>query len=387
MTKLTVSQRGSIDPFIVMDIMRAAHAREAAGEPVAHLEVGQPGTAAPATARTAAKRAIDGELLGYTDAMGRPSLRQRIAQHYADWYGLDIDPARIAVTTGSSAGFVLAFLACFDAGARLALPSPGYPCYRHISRALGLQPVILTTDAESRWMPTPEMLAHGAPLDGLLLASPANPTGTMLEPDRLKALCAACQSKGIRFISDEIYHGLTWEKPAETALTYNPDAVVINSFSKYFSMTGWRIGWMVLPEDLVRPVERLMQNLFINAPTISQVAAEAAFDGTVELEGHKAVYAANRNLLMTALPKMGLTDLVPPDGAFYIYADVSHLTDDAHELAKRLLAEAGVATTPGTDFDEARGKAFLRLSYARATEDVRMGVERMREWLVRTAHR
>ncbi|MGI9408421.1 MAG: pyridoxal phosphate-dependent aminotransferase [Hyphomicrobiaceae bacterium] len=384
MTLTSCSRRSEIDSFIVMDIMRAAHEREAAGTDIVHMEVGQPGTPAPRTAREAAKAAIDGDLLGYTDAMGRPSLRGRIARHYGDWYNLDIDPARIAVTTGSSAGFVLAFLACFDEGATVGLPSPGYPCYRHICNALGVTPVILTTGANTRWMPTPQMIAAGAggkPLDGLLLASPANPTGTMLEPDRLMALADACRESGTRFISDEIYHGLTWDQPGETVLSHTPDAIVINSFSKYFSMTGWRIGWMVLPDNLVRPVERLMQNLYINAPTISQVAAEAAFDGTEELEGHKQVYAKNREHLMTALPKMGITSLVPPDGAFYIYADVSHLTGDAHDLAKRLLEEAGIATTPGTDFDEARGAGYLRLSYARSEADILRGIERLGEWL------
>lgn len=383
--RLAPSVRSRIDPFIVMDIMRASHDREAAGADIVHLEVGQPGTQAPLTAREAARDAIETALLGYTDALGRVSLRHRIAQHYSDWYDLDIDPGRIAVTTGSSAGFVLGFLACFDAGARIGLPSPGYPCYRHIADVLGLEPVILQTDPASRWMPTPEMLEQvaieGKPLDGLLLASPANPTGTMLEPERLKAISEMCQAQGIRFISDEIYHGLTWQRPAGTVLHHNPDAIVINSFSKYFSMTGWRIGWMVLPENLVRPVERLAQNLYINAPAVSQVAAEAAFDGTEELEGHKDVYAANRGHLLAALPKMGITKIVPPDGAFYIYADVSHLTGDAHTMAQRLLSEASVATTPGTDFDEVQGKQFLRLSYARTGGDVLRGIERLGEWV------
>lgn len=373
------SQRGDIDAFIVMDVMRAAHEREASGADVFHLEVGQPGTPAPAAARAAARVALESDLIGYTDALGRPSLRARIARHYADWYGLDIPAERIAVTTGSSAGFVLAFLASFDTGARLALPAPGYPCYRHIAKALGLEPVILETDVQTRWMPIPEMLAkagNGAgeetgDLDGLLLASPANPTGTMLDDDRLAALARHCATHNIRFISDEIYHGLTYDRAAATALAHNDDAIIINSFSKYFSMTGWRIGWMVLPENLLRPVERLMQNFFISAPTLSQIAAEAAFDGQEELEAHKSVYARNRAQMLAMLPAMGLETIIPPDGAFYVYADVSHLTDDANAFAQRLLTEAGVATAPGNDFDATRGARFLRSSPARTWGSLR----------------
>ncbi|MEO0617769.1 MAG: aminotransferase class I/II-fold pyridoxal phosphate-dependent enzyme [Pseudomonadota bacterium] len=375
------SQRGAIDAFIVMDVMRAAHEREATGNDVYHLEVGQPGTPAPAAARSAAKAALDTDLIGYTDALGRPSLRARIAQHYADWYGLDIPAERIAVTTGSSAGFVLAFLASFDPGARLALPAPGYPCYRHIAKALGLEPVILETTAETRWMPTPEMLAQAGGLDGLLLASPANPTGTTLDDIRLAALARHCAEENIRFISDEIYHGLTYDRAATTALAHNDNAIIINSFSKYFSMTGWRVGWMVLPEDVLRPVERLMQNFFISAPTLSQIAAEAAFDAQSELEDYKSVYARNRSQMIDALLAMGLNTIIPPDGAFYIYADISHLTSDANAFAQRLLSEAGVATAPGNDFDEARGASFLRLSYARSEPHVRAALQRLGNWL------
>ncbi|MEL7238010.1 MAG: aminotransferase class I/II-fold pyridoxal phosphate-dependent enzyme [Planctomycetota bacterium] len=364
-----------------MDVMRAAHSREAEGADVFHLEVGQPGTPAPTLAREAAKRALDGDLLGYTDAMGRPSLRQRIARLYAEWHGVDIDPARIAVTTGSSCGFTLAFLAALDQGGRIGIPAPGYPCYRHIARALGLEPVPIVTTAETRWMPTPASLDACGPLDAVLIASPANPTGTMLDAASLTSLTDFCADRGTWFISDEIYHGLTYDAPATTALAAHDDAIVINSFSKYFSMTGWRIGWMVLPETLVRPVERLAQNFFISAPTLSQIAAEAALDAADELEGHRGVYARNRSAMLAGLDVMGITRRVPSDGAFYVYADVAHLTEDAEIFAQDLLHEAGVATAPGNDFDAARGHSFLRLSYARGEAHVAAAIERIGNWL------
>lgn len=379
-----LAKRSRIDPFIVMDVMRAANEREAEGNDVIHMEVGQPGTPAPKAVLDAAHAALRGERLGYTEALGLPRLRERIAGWYADHYGVSVAPERIVVTTGSSAGFLLAFLAILDTGARMALPSPGYPCYRHILTALGVEPVTIETGPETRWAPAPEHLealkAQGD-LNGLLLASPANPTGTMLTGDALAGLCATCERLGLWFVSDEIYHGLDYGEPARTALAHSGAAIVINSFSKYFSMTGWRIGWMVVPRGLVRTIERLAQNLYISPPTLSQHAAIAAFDARDELEGHKAVYARNRELLLEELPKAGFTDILPPDGAFYLYADVRHLTNDSAAFASRMLNEAGVAATPGIDFDAGRGNGFLRFSYAGRQEEMAEAARRLRAWL------
>lgn len=379
-----LSARSDIEPFIVMDVMRRAGEREAAGGRIIHMEVGQPGTPAPKLAREAAHRALDEDLLGYTDALGIKPLRQRIAALYGDRYGLEIAPERIVVTTGSSAGFALSFLAFFDPGMRICLPSPGYPCYRHIVRALGLEPAILVTGPQNRWMPDSEALArlhHETPLDGLLIASPANPTGTMLERENLRRIVATCDDLAIRFISDEIYHGLTYEQPAETALAFGEDVVVINSFSKYFSMTGWRIGWMVVPEGSERAIERLQQNLTISVPTLSQHAALGALEAGEELEGYRKVYRANRTMLLEALPKIGFDRLVPADGAFYLYCDVSDMTNDSSAMSRRILDEAGVAVTPGLDFDAERGNRFLRFSYAGTEADMREAVERLGRWL------
>ena len=380
---VTPAQRSAIDAFIVMDVLRQANELQASGVDVVHMEVGQPATPAPRLAREAAKRALDQDRLGYTEALGLPVLREKIAQHYRRWYGINVPPGRIVVTAGSSAGFVLSFLAAFSPGDRVALPSPGYPCYRHILKALGCEPVPIVTTAETRWMPTTALIDEalkGGPLKGLLVASPNNPTGTMVDADRLSRLVKHAEANGIAFVSDEIYHGLTYAFPGTTALAMSDQAIVINSFSKYFSMTGWRVGWMVLPEALVRPVERLAQNLYISPSTISQIAAAAAFDAEEELEANKAVYVANRELLLDALPGLGLTRLLPADGAFYIYADVSDWTDDSHALAGRLLREAGVAVTPGVDFDAARGRHYWRLSYAGSRQAMGEAVRRIGEW-------
>ena len=377
------SARGGIDPFIVMDVMREANAREAAGEQIIHMEVGQPATPAPRTAIAAAQAAIGRERLGYTEALGLPALRERIARHYRDWYGLAIAPSRVVVTAGSSAGFVLAFLAAFDAGARVALPAPGYPCYRHILTALGCEPVMIETGPETRWMPPSvaiDAAASGSRLDGLLLASPANPTGTTLADGRLAELVAAAERNRITFISDEIYHGLTYDRPPETALAHSDELIVINSFSKYFSMTGWRIGWMVVPETLARTLERLAQNLYISPPAVSQIAAIGAFEGVDELEANKRVYAQNRALLMDALPKAGWDRILPADGAFYLYVDVGAFTSDSLTFAKAMLAEIGVAITPGVDFDPSRGRRFVRLSYAGSTADMAEAARRIAGW-------
>jgi aspartate/methionine/tyrosine aminotransferase len=365
-----------------MDILRAANRRHEESGDVLHLELGQPATRAPAAVIDAARRALDDDLLGYTEAFGLPLLRQRIAAYYQATQGVDIDPDRIAVTTGSSGGFVLAFIAAFDPGDRVALADPGYPGYRNILLALGIDPVSVPTGIETRFQPTLELLDRiDGPLDGLIVASPSNPAGTMLGRDEMEALAAYCSDRGIRLISDEIYHGITYDMPGVSALHFNDDAVVINSFSKYFSMTGWRIGWMVVPPQLERSIECLAQNLFISPPTISQHAAVAAFACTEQLDDYVKRYAHNRSLLLDALPKIGFDRLAPADGAFYLYADVAHLTNDSETFCKRILDETGVALTPGTDFDRDRGKAYLRISFSGETDDIRDALGRLKVWM------
>jgi aspartate/methionine/tyrosine aminotransferase len=380
---LAASGRSAVPSFIVMDVMRAAAAKEATGARVIHMEVGQPSTPAPQLARDAAKRAIDSQTLGYTQALGNDALRARIAQFYLDTYGVRVAESRIVVTAGSSAAFVLAFLATLDPGSAMLLPNPSYPCYRHILAALGNPSVLVETGPATRWMPEPEQVAAAAVASrakALLIASPANPTGTMIEPDRLAALVAVCAQHGLWFVSDEIYHGLTYDRSAQTALAVSDDAIVINSFSKYFSMTGWRVGWMVVPERLVRPIEKLAQNFYISPPAIAQVAALAAFDAEVELDANRARYAANRAILLAELPEAGFTAFAPADGAFYLYADISDLTSDSLAFARRMLEEIGVAATPGVDFDAARGHQFLRFSYAGATADMAEAAQRLIAW-------
>ncbi len=384
--QLAPSLRSAIGAFVVMDVMREANARQAAGEDVIHMEVGQPGTPAPRLVREAVKRAIDEGPLGYTDALGLPALRERIARHYRDTYNASVSTARIVVTTGSSAGFLLAFLALLNPGDGVALPQPGYPCYRQIARVLGLRPVYLAASPAAGFAPSPETLRGamtGVGAQAVLLASPANPTGTMLRPAELASLVEAAKNAGGWFISDEIYHGLTYSAEAATALSYWDDAIVINSFSKYYSMTGWRIGWMVVPERLIRVFERVAQNLYISPPAASQVGALAAFDAAEELEAYKGVYVRNRELLLEELPKAGFGKLAPADGAFYLYADVSHLTGDSEAFVRRLLKETGVAATPGVDFDEADGRHFVRFSYAGSFEHMREAARRLKAWTVR----
>lgn len=379
---LKVASRGTIPPFIVMDVMRAANEREAAQGDVIHMEVGQPSTPAPAGVKAAAHAALDADKLGYTDAFGIPPLRRAVAAHIRDWYGVDVPTERLAITTGSSGGFILSFLAAFDPGDRVALVEPGYPCYRNILTALGIEAVPLQGTVESRFQPTPALLDRvEGPLDGLIVASPSNPTGTMLDRVSLQALADYCSARGIRLISDEIYHGISYGTEAVTAAAIDPHAIVINSFSKYFSMTGWRLGWMIVPEDLLRPVECLAQNLFISPPTLSQHAAVAVFDCHDELRANVARYAANRELLLRELPRAGFDRLAPPDGAFYLYADIAHLTNDSLGFCQRMLAETGIATTPGVDFDPRRGNTQLRFSYAGATDDMAAAAEKLRRWL------
>lgn len=381
---LTASARSNVPPFMVMDVMAAAARIEAAGGHVIHMEVGQPSSPAPPQAIAAAQAALQHGRIDYTSALGMPSLRARIARHYRESYGCAVDPERIIVTTGSSGGFILAFLAMFEPGDRVAVTVPGYPPYRHILTALGCEPVLIETHGETRHALTGQALlaAHRkAPLKGVLVGSPANPTGTMMSRAALTDLIAAADSAGIRFISDEIYHGLDYAFAAVTAAQLSPDAVVINSFSKYFCMTGWRVGWMLVPEPLVRPMERLQQNLSISVPTLSQIAAEAAFDGRAEMDLVKHGYQENRRILITGLPQAGLNDFLPADGAFYLYADVSKFTSDSFDFASQMLAQAHVAATPGSDFDPVHGRSYIRLSYARSRDDMCEAVARITRWL------
>ncbi|MEM8537265.1 MAG: aminotransferase class I/II-fold pyridoxal phosphate-dependent enzyme [Pseudomonadota bacterium] len=369
------STRGDVDPFIVMDVMEAARKAEAAGRHIIHMEVGQPGTGAPALAKERLIADMD-DPLGYTVALGLPELRKRIAAHYGDWYGVDLDPARVVITSGASGSFLLAFSSLFDNGARVGLGTPCYPSYRQILKAVGLTPVDIPTTLAQRFQPVPSDVAQHD-LDGLIVASPANPTGTMLDAPALQALAAACAAQGSALISDEIYHGIDYDTAPVTALQVTDDVYVVNSFSKYFSMTGWRIGWMVVPADHVRRVERLAQNMFICAPHAAQRLALHAMDCAEELAANKAVYAANRAVMIAGLKAAGLIKFAPPDGAFYVYVDVSDHTDDALSFAAEILEKAGVAVTPGLDFDAARGHHWLRFSYARSTADITEGLARL----------
>ncbi|MBD3663046.1 pyridoxal phosphate-dependent aminotransferase [Sulfitobacter aestuariivivens] len=377
---MRISTRSAVDPFIVMDVMQAATDAEAAGRHIIHMEVGQPGTGAPREATQALARAMEEGALGYTVALGLRALRERIARMYGDWYNVDLDPARVVITPGSSGGFILAFTALFDTGDRVGIGAPGYPSYRQILRALDLVPVDLPTAAQNRYQPVPGDF-DGQDLTGLLVASPANPTGTMLDREAMRGLVDRCAARSMSFISDEIYHGIEYDKKAVTALEVTDECYVINSFSKYFSMTGWRVGWMVVPENHVRVVERIAQNIFICAPHASQVAALAALECDGELQANMDVYRANRALMLTGLAEAGFTDIAPPDGAFYVYADVSAFTDDSRAFAAEILERAGVAVTPGLDFDPARGHATLRFSYARSTADIEEGLGRLKTFM------
>jgi aspartate/methionine/tyrosine aminotransferase len=368
-----------------MDVMEAARQAEAEGRHIIHMEVGQPSTPAPAAARDALAQAMATDSLGYTVALGLPELRARIAKLYGEWYNVDLNPNRVVVTPGSSGGFILAFSALFDQGDRVALGAPGYPSYRQILRAMSLQSVEVPTSAENRLQLVPEDL-KGVDYEGLMVASPANPSGTMLGKPELQALIETCQERGASFLSDEIYHGVEYDKKAVTALEISDDVCVINSFSKYFSMTGWRVGWLVVPEDNVRQFERLAQNMFICSPHASQVAALAAMGCKDELDANLAVYTKNRALMMEGLPKAGFDRIAPPDGAFYVYADVSHLTSDSRAFAREILDQAGVAVTPGLDFDPERGAGTLRFSYARDTSDIAEGLNRLERFMREKGH-
>lgn len=370
------SRRSAVDPFIVMDVMEAARAAEASGRRIIHMEVGQPGTGAPLEACDRLARDMDNGPLGYSVALGIPELRARIARHYGEWYDVDIDPGRVIVTSGASGAFLLAFSALFDTGDRVGLGFPCYPSYRQILRALDIEPVGLPTSLESRLQPREEDVA-AANLHGLIVASPGNPSGTTLSRDRMAGLAHLMTEIGGAFISDEIYHGLSYDGPVTSALEVTDDVYVINSFSKYFSMTGWRVGWMVVPESHVRTVERLAQNMFICAPHAAQRLALYAMECGSELDQNVAAYRQNRDLLIKALPEMGVTRIAPPDGAFYIYADVSGFTDDSLALSRQILDQAGVAVTPGLDFDPDEGGKWMRLSYAGAPRDIAEGAKRL----------
>jgi len=381
---LQPSARSAVPPFMVMDVMAAAARLEAKGRRIVHMEVGQPAAGAPESAIDAVRAALAGGPHGYTATLGIASLRRRIARAYSEWHDLDVDPERVVVTTGSSAGFMLAFLAAFEPGDRVAVAVPGYPPYRHILTALGCEPVLIETSAADRWSLTSEsVLARHRlrPLQGVVVGSPANPTGTMMPAPALAELIRSAEAAGIAVISDEIYHGLDYAFAAETAAKLSAETIVINSFSKYFCMTGWRIGWMVAPPSLLRAIERLQQNFAISVPTLSQIAAEAAFDGRAELERIKHGYEDNRRILVEGLPRAGLDSFLPVDGAFYLYADISRFSSDSFDFATRMLKEAGVAATPGVDFDPLQGRKFLRLCYAGTREDMREAVERIGNWL------
>src|SRR5499427_389094 len=381
---LQPSVRSGVPPFMVMDVMAAAERLEALGRTIVHMEVGQPAAGAPASAIAAVRAAVGSGAHGYTAALGIASLRRRIAQSYAQWHGVEVDPERVVVTTGSSAAFMLAFLALFEAGDRVAVAVPGYPPYRHILSALGCEPVLVETNAATRWALSSDLLLaqhRVRPLKGVVVGSPANPTGTMMTAAALRDLIQSAEDAGIAVISDEIYHGLDYAFRAQSAAALSANTIVVNSFSKYFCMTGWRIGWMVVPPSLLRTVERLQQNLAISVPTLSQIAAQAAFDGRDELENIKHCYEENRRILLEGLPRAGLDSFLPVDGAFYLYADTSRFAHDSFDFARRMLEQAGVAGTPGIDFDPIHGRNFLRLCYAGSREDMGEAVERIAAWL------
>lgn len=379
---VSLSRRGEVEPFHAMDILAEANRLKAAGAPVISMAVGQPSDPAPASVREAARLALANGRIGYTDALGLARLRKAIAGHYADHYGIAVEPGRIAVTTGSSAAFNLAFLAMFDAGDRVAIAAPGYPAYRNIMAALGIEIVEIELEGEAYLHAGHLKAAHREkPLKGLLFASPANPTGAVIPALELAALVETANELGIAVISDEIYHRLAFDAPDTSALAYGADVTVINSFSKYYCMTGWRIGWMVLPEKLVRPVERIAQSLYISAPELSQVAAIEAFNATVELDVIKARYAWNRDLLAKRLPELGFPLAAPMDGAFYAFCDVTRLTNDSMAFARRMLAEAHVAATPGRDFDPRHGHRTMRFSYAGSHDEMAEAMDRIERWL------
>ena len=371
------SERSRIDPFIVMDIMERANAVEKKGQTVVHMEVGQPGTSAPQAAKDFLKASMEDNPMGYTVALGLPDLRKKIAELYGDWYGLDVDWNRIVITGGSSAGFILAFTSLFDKLDKVGLPNPGYPSYRQIMKTLNLEPVLINTTEKNRFHPTPNDLSRYN-INGLLIASPGNPTGSMIEREPLEALVSYCVDRKVSLISDEIYHGIQYDMKPSTVLEYSDSCYIINSFSKYFSMTGWRIGWIIVPKEHVRVVERIQQNMFICASHASQILALGSFESKSELEKNLETYRENRKLLLAALPEMGFNNIAPPDGAFYLYIDISEFSSDSYDFTIKMLNVGGVAITPGIDFDPVKGKSKIRISYARSTPEILKGIERMK---------
>lgn len=383
MTPLPISRRSQIASFIAMDVMREAKDLGRAGKTIIHLEVGEPGAPSPRPVREAAMRALEAGRIAYTEALGMPALREAIAGHYKARYGLTVPASRVVVTTGSSGGFILTFLAILDHGGRIGIPSPGYPAYRNILSALGIEVVEIPTGAETGFVLSAAAIraTHAqTPLSAVLIMSPANPTGVLTPASEVKAIAETCRELGLWLVSDEIYHGLTYDGEEASALAYSDDAIIVNSFSKYFCMTGWRIGWLIVPERLIRPMECLQQNLAISVPYLSQVAATAAFDATEELEAIKAGYGRNRAILREALPAIGLKPL-PMDGAFYAYCDIGRFSNDSMAFSKKALHEAGLAITPGLDFDRSEGNRFVRLSYAGSEADIIEGVKRLKGWL------
>jgi aspartate/methionine/tyrosine aminotransferase len=381
---LIPSRRAAVAPFMAMEVLREARRLEREGRHIVHMELGEPGSPTPRRLLEAAQRALAAGAPGYGEAAGDPALRARIALHYREHYGVELSPKRVMVTTGSSGAFLLAFLSAFDAGARIGVTAPGYPAYLNILETLGLVAAPIEIGEETRFAPTAALIeaAHRKErLDGFLLMSPANPTGAMISGSELARIAAFCEEAGVTLVADEIYHGLEYEEPAPTALRFLQDAIVVNSFSKYYAMTGWRLGWIVAPESLARPIERLQQSLAICAPTLAQRVALEAFEAREELEAIKAGYAKSRAQLVERLPQIGLPRFAPPDGAFYFYADVAHLTQDSVAFCARMLEEAGVAATPGVDFDRARGRKTLRLSYAGGEAEVALGLDRLAGWL------
>ncbi len=393
---MKASSRSRVPPFAVMEVLAAANARRAAGQSVLNLCAGEPSSGAPAVVRRRAQALLEAGDLGYTEAVGTPALRAAIAGHYRRWYGVDVDPRNVAVSTGSSGGFLLAFLAAFDPGDRVALARPGYPAYRNILAGLGCEVVEIGCGPETRYQPTVEQLeALDSPLDGLVVAGPANPTGTLIDPRALDSLVAWCAERGVRLVSDEIYHGMTYPEGAAGGTAIGDGAgapsavadlgtgvVVVNSFSKYWAMTGWRLGWLVLPDDLLAPVEALAGNLALCPPALAQHAALAAFtpEGYAAARANVEQYARSRRLVLDRLPDLGWARAAPADGAFYVYADISPSGLDSGTWCARLLDEAGVALTPGTDFDAVEGRNWVRLSFAAAADDVAEAVDRMVAW-------
>ncbi|OBB66651.1 pyridoxal phosphate-dependent aminotransferase [Mycobacterium sp. 852014-50255_SCH5639931] len=381
-----VALRAAIPPFYVMDVWLAAAERQRSHGDLVNLSAGQPSVGAPEPVRAAAASALHLNELGYTVTLGTPELRAAIAADYQRQHGLRVEPDDVVVTTGSSGGFLLAFLACFDAGDRVALASPGYPCYRNILSALGCEVVEIPCGPQTRFQPTVQMLAElDPPPHGVIVASPANPTGTVIAPSELAAIASWCETSGVRLISDEVYHGLVYEGAPQTSCAWQTsrDAVVVNSFSKYWAMTGWRLGWMLVPPALLRAVDRLTGNFTICPPVLSQLAGVAAFtpEAIAEADSNLHHYATNRTLLLDGLRQIGIDRLAPTDGAFYVYADVSDRTNDSIAFCSKLLDDTGVAIAPGIDFDTTHGNSFVRLSFAGPTGDIEEALRRIGPWL------